>query len=137
MPTRNSNQWMWSQACDLLDQAERRHRQFFRLTVSGQARMVWEPPVDLFEDEQGVVVIVALPGVPIERIEISYESGVLTIRAQRPIAFAGSAGSLRRIEIPYGFFERHIHLPETSLESATSELLNGCLTIKLRKSGAS
>ena len=132
----NSNQWMWSQACDLLDQAERRHRQFFRLTVSGQSRAVWEPPVDLFEDEQGVVVIVALPGVPLERIEISHESGVLTVRAQRHIPFAGSAGSLRCIEIPYGFFERHIHLPKTSLQSATSELLNGCLTIRLRKSGA-
>ena len=53
--------WMWTQACELLDQAERRHRQFFRLAVSERTQAVWEPPVDVFEDEREIVVVVALP----------------------------------------------------------------------------
>ena len=43
--------WMWSEACDLMEQAERMHRQFFRLTVSRQSLPTWEPPVDVYEDE--------------------------------------------------------------------------------------
>ncbi len=136
MATRNPTHWMWSQACDLLDQAERAHRQFFRLTASGQSHAVWEPPVDVLEDENHVIIVVALPGVSIEGIEMVYESGALIVRAQRRIPFAGSAGALRCIEIPYGLFERRILLPETGLENVTSELRNGCLTIQLRKTGA-
>jgi HSP20 family molecular chaperone IbpA len=69
---------MWSQACDLLQQADRMHRQFFRLT-SAQSRP-WEPPVDVFEDERDVVVVVAMPGVAADRVQIVTEPGALTVR---------------------------------------------------------
>jgi HSP20 family molecular chaperone IbpA len=60
---------MWTQACDLIDQAERLHRQFFQLGVSERALAVWQPPVDVFEDELEVVIVVAMPGVPAERVQ--------------------------------------------------------------------
>ncbi len=63
MSSRNSTDWMWAQACALIDEAERMHRQFFRLGVSERTQAVWEPPVDVFEDDSEVVVVVALPGV--------------------------------------------------------------------------
>ena len=48
--------WMWAQACELIDQAERMHRQFFRLAARRRgARPSWEPPVDVFEDEREIV----------------------------------------------------------------------------------
>ena len=133
MATRNPTNWMWSQACDLLDEADFMHRQFFRLAASGQTRAAWEPPVDVLEDERRVIVIVALPGVSAECIQIVHESGTLIVRAERRIPLAGAGVALRRIEIPYGFFERRIQLPKADLEDATSELLNGCLTITFRK----
>ena len=61
MASRNSTDWMWTQACALLDEAERMHRQFFRLGVSERTQAVWEPPVDVFEDDSDIVVVVALP----------------------------------------------------------------------------
>ena len=135
MSSRNPNSWMWAQACDLLDQAERMHRQFFQLGASGRTRAVWEPPVDVFEDEREIIIVVALPGVPAGRVEVTIESGTLVVRAESRIPFAGARGAVRRLEIPYGFFERRIQLPEMRLEAATREFIDGCLILRLRKAG--
>jgi HSP20 family molecular chaperone IbpA len=126
---------MWAQACDLLDQAERMHRQFFQLGASGQTRAVWEPPVDVFEDAREIIIVVALPGVPAGNVEVTLESGTLIVRAEGRIPFAGSRGAVRRLEIPYGVFERRIQLPEIRLEAATREFMDGCLILRLRKAG--
>ena len=133
MPSRNPTDLMWAQACDLIEQAERMHRQFFRLTASARPHAVWEPPVDVFEDEREVVIVVALPGVPPERIEVSTESATLVVRAERPLPFAGSRRAVRRLEIPYGYFERRIPLPDARLEAGTRESDDGCLIVRLRK----
>jgi len=135
MSSRNPTDWMWAQACELIEQAERMHRQFFRLTASERTEAVWEPPVDVFEDEREVVIIVALPGVTEERIEVTTESGELVVRAESRLPFAGSRRAVRRLEIPYGYFERRIRLPETLLEDGTRELADGCLILRLRKTG--
>lgn len=135
MPSRDPTSWMWAQACEMLDQAERMHRQFFRLAGSGRTQALWEPPVDVFEDEREIIVVVALPGVAIGRVEISYESGTLVVRANRRIPFADSPRAVRRLEIPYGFFERRIRLPEVRLEAGTTEYVDGCLILRLSKTG--
>ena len=135
MSSRNPTDWMWAQACELIEQAERMHRQFFRLTSTERTEAVWEPPVDVFEDEREVVIIVALPGVTEERIEVITESGELIVRAESRLPFAGSRRAVRRLEIPYGYFERRIRLPEASLEAGTRELADGCLILRLRKIG--
>lgn len=124
---------MWGQACDLLDQAERLHRQFFRLTTSRQARPVWEPPVDVFEDEELLIVVVALPGARAECVEVILEGAVLLVRAETQMPFRSRGSAVRRLEIPYGYFERRIEVPELQMESATREFVDGCLIIKLRK----
>jgi HSP20 family protein len=135
MSSRKSTSWMWEHACDLMDQADRMHRQFFQVAVSGRSRAVWEPPVDVFEDAREIVVVVALPGVPAERVEVVHQAGFLVVRAERRIPFSGSGRAVRRLEIPYGHFERRIQLPPALLESGTREFLDGCLILRLRKTG--
>lgn len=135
MPTRNHTDWMWAEACDLLDQADRMHRQFFRPAGYGRPQGMWEPPVDVFEDELELVIVVALPGVPADRIEVTTESGELVVRAQSRLPFAGARRAVRRLEIPYGHFERRIRLPDARYDNSTHELENGCLTLRLRKVG--
>jgi HSP20 family protein len=133
MSSRNPADWMWTHAVELLDQAERMHRQFFRLTASERARPTWEPPVDVFEDEDGIVILVALPGVPADRVEIAYEPGVLVVRAERLLPFCGTRSAVRHLEIPYGYFERRIPLDQAGLEAGARELIDGCLVLRLRK----
>jgi HSP20 family protein len=133
MASRNSTDWMWVQACELIDQAERMHRQFFRLATSDRARAVWEPPADVFEDEREVVIVIALPGVAPDRIEITTEANDLVVRVERGLPFSGSRYSVRRLEIPYGHFERRIRLPMAGFESLVRESSDGCLILRLRK----
>ena len=133
MSSRNATGWMWAEACQLLDQADRMHRQFFRLAASARSRAVWEPPVDVFEDEREVLIVVALPGVAEQGVELSLEAGVLIVRAERHIPAAGARGAVRRLEIPYGHFERRIPLANLRLEAGTREFSDGCLILRLRK----
>jgi HSP20 family protein len=135
MSSRDLNAWMWNEACHLLEQAERLHQQFFRLAERGERHPVWEPPVDVFENEEEFLIIVALPGVPEHRIEVLVDAGVLVIRAARDIPFGAGSVTLRRLEIPYGYFERRIQLPERPVLVHGREMVNGCLVLSLRKSG--
>jgi HSP20 family protein len=135
MSSRNPTDWMWAQAVELLDQAGRMHRQFFRLSASESSRAVWEPPVDVFEDEREIVIVVALPGVAADRVEVTRESGALLVRAECPLPLFGPRHAVRQLEIPYGYFERRITLPDVRLEAGPGEILNGCLVLKLQKTG--
>ena len=135
MASRNPTDWMWAHAVELLEQAERMHRQFFRLSASERTQAVWEPPVDVFEDERELVIVVALPGVPADRIEVTSEAGALVVRAESPLPFSGSRRAVRQLEIPYGCFERRIPLPDLRLEAGTREVAHGCLILTLRKMG--
>ena len=125
--------WMWAEACGLIEQAERMHRQFFRLSASTGAQAVWEPPVDVFEDESEIVVVVALPGVLPEDLEVAVERGDLIVHARRPLAVSGTRHAVRQLEIPYGYFERRIPLPPARLHAASHELAHGCLIVRLKK----
>jgi len=68
-----------------------------------------------------------------ERIEVSTESTTLVVRAECPLPFAGSRRVVRRLEIPYGHFERRIPLPDVQLEAGTRESRDGLLIVRLRK----
>jgi HSP20 family molecular chaperone IbpA len=127
--------WMWAQACDMIEQAERMHRRFFRLNAMDPAHAAWEPPVDLFVDDRELVVVVALPGVSAEHVRVVDERGARVVRAERPLPFAGSRLAVRQLEIPYGAFERRIPLPHGRFEVGNPELTHGCLVLRLRKIG--
>jgi len=40
---------------------------------------------------------------------------------------------VQRLEIPYGYFERRIPLPDARLEAGTRESSDGLLIVRLRK----
>jgi len=125
--------WMWAQACDLAEQAERLQRQYFRPNPATSLPVAWEPPADVFEDEREIVIVIAMPGVTAERVQILSEPGFLIVRGSRPLPVVGPGHSLRQLEIPHGRFERRIQLPPGSLELEPAELLNGCLILRLHK----
>jgi HSP20 family molecular chaperone IbpA len=133
--TKDPAVWMWAQACELIDQAERLHRQFFRPTVSARAFAVWEPPIDLFEDGRELVIVVAMPGVSADRVEVRLEPGAVVVRGERPVSMHRPGFAVRRLEIPYGGFERRIALPPGRFEAGAPQLVQGCLVLTLRKLG--
>jgi len=122
---------MWSRACALIDEAERRHRRFFELVTARSQQPAWEPPVDIFMLDGELQVLVALPGVRAEDIEIELTPEGLGVRAaSRPPRLTHQARILR-LEIPYGRMERRIALPPGRYQLLGQELLDGCLRIRL------
>ena len=131
--TNGSSLWMWAEACALMGQAERLQREFFRPSASHAAVAAWEPPADVYEDEREIVVVIAMPGVAAERMQILSEPGVLIVRGSRPLPLVGPGHSVRRLEIPHGHFERRISLPAGRMELGAPESLDGCLILRLHK----
>lgn len=125
-------EWMWLAATEMLDRAEKLHRQFFQL-ARGRTAPSWEPPVDVFETAREVVVLTVLPGVAAERMAIAIENGQLVVSGTR--AFPGDLrdAAIHRLELPQGRFERRIPLPSGRYDGARTSLLDGCLVIRLRK----
>lgn len=126
---------MWTHAFDLIEQTERLHKRFFRLAASQSALPSWEPPVDVFEDEHEIVIVVAMPGVAAERIQVLDERGTLVVRGVRPMPLVASGHAVRQLEIPYGLFERRITLPPGQLELGEPQLKQGCLVLRIAKRG--
>ena len=133
MSTERQYGWMWLQALELVDQAERLQRRFLRYLGPGDAAVCWEPPVDIHETAEEVVVVVALPGVAPEDIEIRLEDARLIVSATRSLRRAHGGAMIRRLEIPHGRFLRQIILPDAALELTASQYANGCLEVHLSR----
>ncbi|TRX03312.1 Hsp20/alpha crystallin family protein [Candidatus Methylobacter oryzae] len=132
MPLRNLETWMWAEACDILNRADRLHRQFFRPAAMSANRPAWEPPIDIYESDGEFKIMIALPGVAQKHLTVMLEGDHLIIDGQRHLPDSSQA-TIRRLEIPYGRFQRRIELPAACFEIDTSELVDGCLLISLRK----
>jgi HSP20 family protein len=133
MRSRDPSAWMWAEACELLDRAERLHRQFFVPRGAQRRQPTWEPPVDLLETEEELWICVALPGVGKEQLEVVVEKGTLIVTGERPMPGRSRGTVIHRLELPYGRFERQIELPPGRYDVVRRELVDGCLTLGLRK----
>jgi HSP20 family protein len=136
MKRRAISTWMWTETADLLEQAERLQRQFFRLAAqpAGTARPPrWEPPVDVYAGAEQVLIEVALPGVPADRMELELAPGVLVIRGERALPNRPAGTALQRLEIPYGRFERRLALGPGHWDLVDRRLADGCLQLLLAR----
>jgi HSP20 family protein len=125
--------WMWAEACAMIERAEQMHRQFFQPGSAAAPAASWEPPIDVFESEHDLLIVVALPGVDTQDIEISSEGAVLRVAGVRRLPAAVRGADIVRLEIPQGRFERRIRLPAARWELSRSSLVNGCLLLNLTK----
>ena len=128
MSSRDTHSWMFGEALSLLDQAERLHRQFFRMGSSSLAH-TWEPPADVIETQEGFCVHVALPGVSSGAVAVELQPEAVLVSALRAFPECGSGARLHRVEIPYGRFERRVALPVHALELTERSLQDGVLTL--------
>jgi HSP20 family protein len=124
---------MWARACELIDRAERLHRQFFQPTAVSVRGLCWEPPIDVIETHSELLIHVALPGVDSNAVKVSVESNTVMVTGFRRNNTLPRGSRFHRLEIPYGRFERRITFPASSLELAQAEFADGCLMLKLTK----
>jgi HSP20 family protein len=130
MPERQLEALMWAKACEAMERADRLHRQFFH---RGHATPNWEAPCDIFETDNTLTILIALPGVAPEEIKVSLSAGVLMVSGERPLPAEMAQARIHRMEIPHGHFQRRIELPPFRFEISGRHLANGCLMVQLHK----
>jgi HSP20 family molecular chaperone IbpA len=124
---------MWAEACAMIERADRLHREFFRPGSATAPVANWEPPLDIFESEGQLWIIVALPGVEPQDLGVSVDGDLLSIAGARRLPASVRGAAIRRLEIPHGRFERSIRLPPGRFALGRSELASGCLVLSLTK----
>jgi HSP20 family protein len=128
--------WMWAEACALLEEAERKHRQFFELLAAPTAHPVWEPPADIFAEGSLLNVVVALPGARADEVTVQITPTGLQIDTTVPPPTMGAAMKVVRLEIPYGRMRRRIDLPPGRYVLVERRLDHGCLHLRLKREAA-
>jgi len=89
------------------------------------------PPVDIFEVEEGLAVVVDMPGVGKDGVEIHVENGILTIKGT---AKADTKGDALYREYELADYFRQFKLSDTvDQEKIKAELKAGVLSVLLPK----
>ena len=101
--------------------------------MSWPAENGWEPATDILETEAGLLIVVALPGVRREDMEIVVTPGQLVVRGTRRWPALQSPARAHRIELPHGRFERRLALPPGVYRMLGQDHVDGCLNLTLRR----
>ena len=95
----------------------------------------WVPDVDLIETEQSLILLVNLPGVPADQVEISLVGNSLEITSEYESLTLQSSDKVHQRERPTGRIHRVIALPlAVENDSAVAQSENGVFRIELKKS---
>ncbi len=93
---------------------------------------IWQPPTDIYETGDGVVVRIELAGVDERAIDIEASGDALAIRGRRREQCVYGKKSYCQMEIHYGPFERVLHLPRRfDADRARASYTHGILEIFL------
>lgn len=104
------------------------------LDTNDLVRGAWSPRVDIFEDDNRLVVEAELPGLSRDDFEVSVENNVLTLKGERKFEKTTEGDNYHRVERSYGNFSRQFTLPQTvTSEGAAADFDNGVLRIALPK----
>jgi len=92
----------------------------------------WQPDVDVFETERGVVVRVELAGIRSEDVRVSVDGQVLRLSGVRGAPQGEEVQRLHQMEITSGPFERQVRIPIAfDRDHVSAHLANGFLTVTL------
>jgi HSP20 family protein len=87
------------------------------------------PPVDIYEDDQGLVVVADVPGVERGALDVRVENGLLTILGRTRDAAAGTPIH-REYELT-GFFRQFQLSEEIDAARIAADVQQGVLTLRL------
>lgn len=92
------------------------------------------PAIDIFETEDGLILVADVPGLTRDDLEINFDQGVLTLEGK---ATEGPAGEGLFREFSVTGYYRQFRIPDTiDPDKTTAELKDGVLTLQLRKAEA-
>src|SRR5262245_46172282 len=94
----------------------------------------WNQSVDIFENENNIVVKVEVPGMNAKDFDVRIENNVLMVKGERKFEKETKEENYHRVEREYGSFSRSFELPTRVTEDkVTAEYKDGILKIVLPK----
>ena len=130
----------WDPFRDLVTLRERMNRLFEDVFTSARGEekdlisTSWAPAVDIYEDENQLVLTAEIPGIDEKDIEIKIEDNTLSIQGERKMEKETKEENYHRLERAYGSFYRSFTLPNyINQENIQAEHANGLLKITMSK----
>jgi HSP20 family protein len=124
----------------MITMCDEMHRRFHE--TAGQVRgngaakeaSSWEPPVDIYETDDAIVLQVELPGVSKDALNVELHEHTLRLSGERTREPAGTDGQYHREEGRYGAFQRAFRMP-TIVDEAKIQATytDGVLALRLPK----
>lgn len=115
-------------------EVERIFRDVFDTTRSPATAGAFAPALDVEETEDGFTLVVELPGVAAEDVDITLEENVLTVSGERSFYADKEADGFRRVERSFGRFHRAVRLPDrVAADRVEAAYKDGLLTITVPK----
>jgi HSP20 family protein len=98
-------------------------------------RKTLTPPVDIFEVDEGLAVVVDLPGARKEDVDVRVEEDTLTIQAKTPVK--ESPYDLRYTEFGLAnYFRQFILSDKVDRDKIEAQMRHGVLTVRLPRAEA-
>jgi HSP20 family protein len=92
------------------------------------------PPVDIFEDENKLVLTIEIPGMRQEDLDVRLENNTLSVKGERSFKSEGKEENFHRVERRYGSFYRAFTIPTTvDPNSIRADYEAGVLHLELHK----
>lgn len=130
----------WRPARDLLNVHNRLSAMFddfmfpTRFAEDRETLWGWNPAVDVYENDDTIVVKAELPGMEKDQIAVDVQGRVLSIKGERASDNEINEGRYYRRERTHGRFERALTLPaEVNPESIKAEYKDGILKVEVPK----
>jgi HSP20 family protein len=95
---------------------------------------IWEPPVDVYETDDAIVLQVELPGVSKDAVTVELQEHTIRLSGERTREPAVTGGQYHREEGRYGAFQRAFRMP-TIVDEAKIQATytDGVLALRLPK----
>lgn len=94
----------------------------------------WRPVVDIFETEEGLIVMAELPGVNKEDVSVEVKENVLTLKGERKADDLTPHNRYYRRERCFGTFQRSFSLEyQVNPEKISAQFKDGILKVSIAK----
>ena len=76
-----------------------------------QPKRSFPPPMDIYETEDSLVIVLEIAGVRADDIQVLFDNGLISISGTRTEFSPSPKTQLHQMEIDYGYFERTLRVP--------------------------
>lgn len=106
----------------------------FNKNISTNSSNPWQPPTDVYETPDEIVVKMSISGTKSEDIQVAFSDEILTISGYRNDTSPHEKTCFYQVEIRYGYFERSVFIPKPiDKDTIQASYKDGFLVVVLPK----